>query len=117
MPIPLSQRAEKLGTEITNALEEQNAYIVITNQFAQKENKKMFERFIRDFKDTAKDDIRIFFAPYKGAYREIKAEACSPWLLYPHALVLKLVRLSIAPLIGAYKGIAAEFKRIGPDRN
>lgn len=77
----------------------------------------MFERFIRDFKDTAKDDIRIFFAPYKGAYEATRAEACRPWVLHPRALILKLGRLSIAPLIGAYRGVEAEVKRISPPRN
>lgn len=77
----------------------------------------MFERFIRDFKGTVKDDIRIFFAPYRGAYEAIRAEAGTPWRLPPHALALKLGRLSIAPVIGAYRGVEAEFKRIDASRS
>ena len=72
----------------------------------------MFERFISHFKDTAKDDIRIFFAPYIGAYRAIKEAVVRPRARNAGEFANNVGSLLCAPFVGAFKGVKAECNRM-----
>lgn len=76
----------------------------------------MFKHFVRSFKDTAKDDIRIFFAPYRGAYSAVKEQLAMPRATTADELMTNIARLLIAPFAGAFNGVKAEFDRIGKRR-
>lgn len=76
----------------------------------------MFEAFMRDVKHTAKDDIRVFFAPYTGAYRAIKDAVGRPCATTVGEFANNVGRLLAAPFVGAFKGVKAEFDRIGNNR-
>lgn len=76
----------------------------------------MFKHFVRDFKDTAKDDIRIFFAPYRGAYNAVKEEIARPSAATVPEFTVNVRRFLIAPFVGAFKGVKAEIDRIDERR-
>lgn len=70
----------------------------------------MSRKFIEDFKHTVKQDIRLFFAPYRGAWQGIKNE-------FPHfeatsftAMLKSILRLLIAPFMGAFKAVKQEMR-------
>lgn len=71
----------------------------------------MASKFYRDFKHTAKEDIRIFLVPYRGAYQGILKELASPKpKSIPHALA-KTLRIAISPVVGAISAVTAELKK------
>jgi hypothetical protein len=71
---------------------------------------RMTGKFIRDFKHTAKADIRLFLAPYRGAWKGIRKE----WACFETTTLAGVfkstVRLCLAPFAGAFDAIKQEVK-------
>lgn len=69
----------------------------------------MLKKFVRDFTHTAKQDIHIFFLPFKGALDGIKQELSIPltnWTV--GAIALKSLRLLFSPFIGITRAYRTE---------